>query len=123
MFERPSIYSGAQPAEANTTYPGHTCCMMYASHDFNTDGGWLSVCGNGSTFDYDIATSQYSWFNDEMSSWYCGKNIAFDFCKNNPGDDCSGDNGNTGAGNSRSVQIGNNDSLTTLRGRPYDPEV
>ena len=59
MFERPSIYSGAQPDEANTTYPGHTCCMLYMDWNYMTDEGYLQVCGNGSTFYYDILDSPW----------------------------------------------------------------
>ena len=63
-------------------------------------------------YDYD--------FNDTVSSWYCGKSIQYDFCKDKPEDDCTHMNGQKGAGTARNPQMGHNDSLSTLKLRPYD---
>lgn len=59
-------------------------------------------------------------FNDDMSSWHCGKNVEYDFCKNNPDDDCTGDNHTAGAGSASCHSVGREDSLTTLFMYPYD---
>ena len=59
-------------------------------------------------------------FNDTVSSWYCGKDIAYDFCNDDPNDDCSHMNGQSGAGTARNPDTGHGDSLTTLKLRPYD---
>jgi len=55
-----------------------------------------------------------------MSSFWCGKYVAFDICNDTMSDDCTGGHGNTGAGNVRSAQTGHNDAATTIRLRPYD---
>lgn len=60
-------------------------------------------------------------FNDDMSSWHCGKGVEYDFCKNNPGDDCTGKKVNAGAGTASCHDIGHDNDLTTLYMYPYNP--
>jgi len=62
-----------------------------------------------------VNLSLVGW-NDKMSSYACGKNVVYDFCKNNPDDDCWGGNGTHGGGPSRESSVGHNDSVTTWYG-------
>ena len=57
--------------------------------------------------------------NDKISSWYCGKNLAYDFCNDN-NNSCGGGQGLSGAGTAYSRQIGFNNRLTILNLYPYD---
>ena len=58
-------------------------------------------------------------FHDQMSSWWCGKNVSYDLCVNTSGT-CAKDKGISGAGNARSPQAGHNDSLDHVIMRHYD---
>lgn len=122
MFERPEIVT-ATP-EPNTTYPGDECCMLYVEYDFGTNG-YLNVCKpyNVNPFTYDIQHGDYSWMNDKMSSWYCGKKVAYDFCAITVGADCTGDNGNSGAGTARNFHYKKNDRTSVIILYDYNPEI
>lgn len=97
---------------ANIDYPGDRCCQVYEDSGFG--GGWLLSClSDGFTEGY-VDVVDYG-FNDKMSSWWCGKDIAYDFCNDNPGDDCRNGHGSSGAGSQRAPSVGgSNDKLTTL---------
>ena len=51
-------------------------------------------------------------FEDEMRSWWCGKNLSYDFCKNVSGD-CDFENGLSGAGNIQNGYV-NAESVDTV---------
>lgn len=59
-------------------------------------------------------------FNDRMNSWWCGKNVSYDFCDNSSGG-CKRGDGYSGAGNARSIDIGNKNEMSRLVMRYYDP--
>ena len=60
-------------------------------------------------------------FDDVMQSWYCGKNVSYDFCHHDPDDEClTQDRGEFGAGSARNPDIGDHNELTTLRLHKYD---
>jgi len=59
--------------------------------------------------------------NDKVSSYWCGKNIAYDLCRNGPGSNCDGGNGSRGAGNIRSSWIAKDNSMTSIYLSKYDP--
>ena len=74
-------------------YPGDDCCTLYAEDDFGGafetfyfDEAWGTIDGN-----QNFLMSQYD-FEDEMRSWWCGKNLSYDFCKN-IGGNCDFENG------------------------------
>ena len=58
-----------------------------------------------------------------MSSWWCGKNVSYDFCVDTASrGQCTGSGRSTGAGNVKSGAVGKkkNDSASRLIMRPYD---
>lgn len=55
-----------------------------------------------------------------MSSWACGKNVAYDFCANDISKDCEGDNGNSGAGAARNFHYKKNDRTSVIILYDYD---
>lgn len=59
-----------------------------------------------------------------MNSWWCGKNVSYDFCKNTSGS-CKRPDGFSGAGHARSPDIGsgNRNDLSRVVLRHYDPAV
>ena len=62
-------------------------------------------------------------WNDAVQSWWCGKNIKYEFCAN-VGGDCSGDLGVSGAGNLRTSSMGSSgipNTLDKIKLQYYDP--
>ena len=105
-------------SEPNLSYPGDTCCQLWKDGNYTGDSKkfcYTRTDGLDQFFDmhdYD--------FNDTVDSWYCGKNIAYDFCDDNVSEDCSHGNGESGAGTSRNPETGHGDDLTGLILGPYD---
>ena len=60
-------------------------------------------------------------FDNTMTSWWCGKNVAYRFCNGSLTDDCSGDEGQSGAGSGRNYSITNNDDVSSIYLWPYNP--
>ena len=79
------------------TYPGDLCCRVYA--DPNYSGDTEDVCYDYHTYgaDGEHFVKLGSSLANRVSSWWCGKNIAYDFCND-------GESGcyQSGAGNARS---------------------
>jgi len=65
-----------------------------------------------------LPNSKDNWEN-RVSSYWCGKSVAFDFCDHYYGD-CSKETGVSGAGNVKNPKIGRNDKADRLRLRYYD---
>ena len=59
-------------------------------------------------------------FNNEMTSWACGKNVEYEMCWGESDEGCDENKGNRGAGAAKNPDTGNNNSLTTLYMRYYD---
>ena len=57
-------------------------------------------------------------FNDKVTSWYCGKNVAYDFCDDST--NCEFFLGNRGAGNVKSPYIKRNDAISVVYLSEYD---
>ena len=60
-------------------------------------------------------------FSDKVSSWYCGKKVAYDFCKDGPDEDCDKKIGDRGAGNIRSALKEKGQRFTSVYLSEYDP--
>jgi len=78
------------------TYPGDLCCRLYEHANYS--GVTEDVCYDYETYGVDGQQSVgLSYMANKTTSWWCGKNVAYDFCDN--GDtDCYA----SGAGNARS---------------------
>ena len=87
-------------------YPGDNCCYLYDQIQFQHDGlreqhddlneRRAQICHNGHRTEIDVAAM--GW-NDRVSSYYCGKNVWFDFCNGGIGSNCKGyQRFNSGAG-------------------------
>lgn len=61
------------------------------------------------------------WFDNRMTSWICGKDIAYVFCDGDANSDCWNHHGISGAGSAYNTNIRDNDSLTTVKMIDYDP--
>lgn len=107
-------------AEENLSYPGDLCCNLY--DDGNYGGTVKKFClGSKTSGDTTWSMDDYN-FHDKMSSWWCGKNVSYDFCRLRTGGSCSNDDGTSGAGNVRVSDVGNNhnDAMDRLIMRHYD---
>ena len=111
-----AIYASAlvSASLAVDSYPGDLCCRMYEHPNYS--GHTHDAC-----FDYDTYGKdgeQYvslSNFQNVASSWWCGKNVAYDFCHNGESD-CH----QSGAGNARSPQIGFDNHVNGIKFSYYD---
>jgi len=111
-------------------YPGDNCCFLYENHNFDHGGNRLpssdvtarrlQICHTGSRTV--INTHDLGWGN-RASSYICGKNVWYDFCRDGVGRDChNGDLRNSGAGYVRNHAIRHMDNrLSTAILGPYDP--
>ena len=113
-------------AADNLPYPGDLCCTIWQHGDYA--GESLNLCFNEARYghegeqqfilrDYEINSSK-RWEN-KLSSYWCGKNVSYDFCDDYWGD-CAGDKGVSGAGNVMNPRFGNNDKTDRIRMRYYD---
>ena len=110
-------------------YPGDNCCYLYDHHNYqihdrepHTDlnNGRKKICHEGSRKEINVR-SELGW-GDRVSSYICGKNVWFDFCKDGLGSCHNGDNVNSGAGHTRNYAVRHMDSRASwVTLGPYDP--
>ena len=106
------------PPTNDAQYPGDRCCALYADSYYS--GSSLTACLESYASEGYVDVKD-NGFNDEMTSWWCGKDIAYNFCNDNPGDDCNNGHGSLGAGSQQDSNVGDlNDKLTTLYLYEYD---
>ena len=114
-------------AAAGNVYPGDKCCTLY--RDSNFEGDQLNLCFDEDTYgrhgqqqwilrDFNLPNSSDQWEN-RVSSYWCGKNVAYDFCDKYYGD-CAGETGMSGAGHVMNRKFGHNDKADRIRMRYYD---
>ena len=64
--------------------------------------------------------TDYSNWHDNVESWWCGKNLKYEFCDNVDGD-CGGNLGQTGAGNIKTGTMGHPNIIDRVKLQYYDP--
>ena len=110
-------------------YPGDDCCFIYDTYNFDYPGNRAhndniidrreKICHYGSLREFDL--HPLGW-GDKLSSYICGKNVWFDFCKDMLGSCQNGDNVNSGAGHTRNYAVRHmNNKASWVRMGPYDP--
>ena len=57
-------------------YPGDNCCTLFQHN--RLDGVKKRFCHDGSKTEFSMIEHG---FNDQLSSYYCGKNTFYNFCK------------------------------------------
>ena len=64
------------------TYPGDLCCRLYEHPNYA--GNTEDICYDYETYGTDGQQSVElsSSMINKTSSWWCGKNVAYDFCNN-----------------------------------------
>jgi len=87
-------------AEENVYYPGDECCFLYEHPNYG--GSKLHTCVDRNSIPWTYFYMPDYNFHDKMSSWWCGKNVAWFMCTGTHGD-CDGTHGSSGAGNGRSA--------------------
>ena len=102
--------------DLNGGYPGDYCCALYK--DSYYAGDTKTLC-HDPTQESTVFNLGEMGFNDEVSSWTCGKLISYQFCKDDS-PDCTGKKRESGAGTIADHQIGNNDWVTDVVLYNYD---
>ena len=77
--------------------PGDFCCAIYSENDFKGETSKYCLL----EMDEDVKVFKMGdVLNNTMSSWECGKNVAYNFCKYHEFVDynCTRDRGESGAG-------------------------
>ena len=104
----------------NISYPGDYCCRLYKGYNWN--GNYKNFCMS-ETADYKNYDLKTYGYNNNVSSYYCGQHVHYNFCNTRDQSTCaSNTDSNSGAGTHMSPVIGNNDFMSTLQLRPYDIE-
>lgn len=110
------------PASNGYVKPADNECILWEDKNFNGSTQSLqldtSKCTGGPYIleaGHEVNIWRLDHFNDKMSSWACGKDVAFDFCNDSFGDSCRSHHGNTGVGPSKSNAVGYEDKATTVR--------
>ena len=109
--------------------PADNECILWADQDFNGDSisRYLasSYC-TGGPYVYEAGHEMNAYHldkaNDKLSSYACGKDVAFDFCHDTMSESCRNFKGETGVGPSKQNKTGWEDSTTTVRLYCNDPE-
>lgn len=123
-----SLFDLGQTITPQVEYPGDNCCYLYQHRGYR--GLREQVCHEGEKRGFYITeeTGDAYW-NDRMSSYYCGRNVWYNMCRHGPGN-CTGENLNSGAGHHRNPDLrGTNngegtdfdDTMTYMEMGPYDP--
>ncbi len=113
------VVSDADQGENKWPYPNEGQCYFFLKDNLDGDNFDISFdtgkCGKSPySFEigshdeqktYDLATEQY-YFDNEVSSWACGKGVAIDFCKDGVSHSCTGDKKRSAAGPIKSKMIG-----------------
>jgi len=111
-------------------YPGDNCCTIYRDNYFGRSGARefnqdvddyrQTFCHSGARTAINL--HETGW-GDSMDSWFCGKNVWYDFCHNGVNDRCDSDYRKyAGAGHMKNRKIRENSNRTsTLILGPYDP--
>ena len=74
--------NGSQPP--SVYYPGHDCCILY--DDTNLRSTKKKFCHTGKATVFEMKDD---FIDNKVSSYYCGKNVWYNFCKNQGGH-CNG---------------------------------
>jgi len=120
-------------AAGTPEYPGDDCCLLFDKQNWEGDQS-LKICRDNNIATQLFNLSDYD-FDKKVSSWACGKNVAYDFCSNVRFSEviggilvawneqrCDREYGNKGAGNAKSINIEQSDSgVSTVYLSKYDP--
>ena len=125
----PRMVSDATLPSNGYRQPADNECILWADQDFNGDSisRYLasSYC-TGGPYVYEAGHEMNAYHldkaNDKLSSYACGKDVAFDFCHDTMSESCRNFKGETGVGPSKQNKTGWEDSTTTVRLYCNDPE-
>lgn len=95
LTENPVTDAATSMIESNFSYPGDRCCRLYKGYNYN--GASYNFCLHDGTTYTNYGLSSYG-FNNNVSSYYCGKNVEYDFCNTTDGGCASHTDSNSGAG-------------------------
>lgn len=85
-----SIAVFAVTAHAQLEYPGDYCCNLYPATRYGMDP--KSVCYDPKKGGKQLTDLTNTSYHDVISSWWCGKNVSYDFCYASTGS-CDAGNG------------------------------
>ena len=82
--------------------PDDKCCRLYESADFSGTAKEFCLWEGYDYFHYNLV--DYG-FNDMMTSYVCGKNVAARFCSHLANENCQNGDASSGGGNTRNNSI------------------
>ena len=95
------------------SYPGDLCCRLYEHPNYA--GTSEDACFDYNTYGADGQQTVWLSSVNTASSWWCGKNVAYDFCLSSDSS-CY----DSGAGNARSPRIRFDNQFDSIKFSYYD---
>ena len=118
----PRMVSDATLPSNGYRQPADNECILWADRDFNGSSISRTLASNycnGGPYTYESGHEVNAYHldqaNDKLSSYACGKDVAFDFCKDTMDRSCRNSHGTTGVGPSKQNKTGWEDTVTTVR--------
>ena len=85
----------AVSVQALGEYPGDLCCRLYAAANYGDPH--INLCYKPGGSHIENTDLSPLGFSNQISSYWCGKNVSYDFCRN-PTGPCYGSSAISGAG-------------------------
>ena len=111
-------------------YPGDNCCTIYSDYRYGRPGDRVpgdDLDSHRKTYcvqneERTVYTLSSDGWKNRMGSYYCGKNVWFDFCNGGESDCYGAYRTNSGAGHQKNWAVRDhvNDAEVLIMG-PYDP--
>lgn len=107
LTEIAEVNSGVSSLGPDYDYPGDLCCRFYTQFDYHSSSLRMCVYEDEPFTRLDLHVDHAS-----SSSWYCGKDVAYNFCFFDSPMECNSNLGYSGAGHS-------SNSKFSIESHPY----
>ena len=111
-------FLGGERGIDDPSWPSNLCCRIYELPDFQ---GSNMTCCTSVREQRTVRDIELFGWNNEMSSWKCGKKVSAHFCFDKA-QNCEWSDSESGAGWSYNPRVGVNDSMSSLILSHYNPK-
>ena len=113
----PVCFLGGDREISDTEWPEPLCCRIYELHDFK--GKYMDFCLHNRQTQKQVVdpfTELYGYhnWNDNASSWKCGRQVAAKFCYDAVTEDCNDGAAESGSPGAQNPVMKPNNALTTV---------
>jgi len=118
LATKPMCFLGGERGIDDPSWPSNLCCRIYELPDFQ---GSNMTCCTSVREQRTVRDIELFGWNNEMSSWKCGKKVSAHFCFDKA-QNCEWSDSESGAGWSYNSRVGVNDSMSSLILSHYNPD-